>query len=594
MNLGSFHHPISRRNFLGLLGAGTVAVGSLSLLAACADDTSEDEPVVDDDEVEEEEEEEVEDEDEQEEEDTSEEPDDADTEEEPGAEVDQVDPDEATEALRFVWIGDMTDLWHPAAYHTFSQAVVFSLIFNNLVKIEEDLATVLPDLADDWEISDDATEFTFSLNPDASWHDGEPVTAEDVVFSFSRQIVEPYRFAKFMDDVVGAEAFENGDTDQVEGLEAIDESTVRITVNNPDVVFVNEMAEPGNVIVPKHLLEDIEPDEIESSEFAMDTPIGSGPYKFVQYVTDQYIEFEVNTEYFKGSPQINRVYMKRIDGTAAIAQLESGEVDLGLRLDPLERERLDGLDGVEAITVPGVGLTGLAFPTEQDRMSDPRIRQGVYCAIDRQSIVDAILDGAADVRNGNPASLDHYDGIDPYEYDPDRARSLLEEGGWDFDAPFRLMFDPNYPGASEYFPVIGEQLQAVGLNVELEPLDPAARTERHSEQRDTYEADAFHGGNWGSPPAIADYYDCSRDNWGAGYTNCDLDELFAEARTIVNEDERDEVHREIAMLLNEELPRIALWTPHDVHAATESLGGGFSVHPDARRSFNKVETWTLS
>ena len=107
-------------------------------------------------------------------------------------------------ALRLVWGGQLTPLWHPAAYQTFSQAVIFYLVFNNLVKLDEDLKTILPDLAEDWEVSPDGKVYTFYLRKDLHWHDGTPFTAKDVIFSFSRQLLEPYRYVKYMEMVEGA------------------------------------------------------------------------------------------------------------------------------------------------------------------------------------------------------------------------------------------------------------------------------------------------------------------------------------------------------------------------------------------------------
>lgn len=500
---------------------------------------------------------------------------------------------EGGSTLRFVWLGDIDPLWHPASYHTFGQAVIFSLIFNNLVKLDEDLVTVIPDLAESWEISDDATQFTFNLRQDVKWHDGESFSANDVVFSFSRQIVEPYQFAKFMDVLEGAEAYKDGTAETVSGLEAIDDHTVRMTLTEPNSLFLLNLAEPGTVIVPQHLLEDIAPDTIESATFVTDSPVGTGPYTFVEWATDQYVQLAANPDYFKGAPAIDQLFMVRLRPEVTVAQLESGEIDLALRLNPTEKERLDNIASLQVIAQPGVGLTGLAFPTEEERMSDKRIRQAVYYAIDREGIVNAVFQGQAQVLNGAPPAMDHFDGLNPYTYDPDKARALLEEAGYDSSAKFRIIYDQNYPGAPQYYPLIGQQLEQVGFNVELNALDTSAYTDRLLNQRDTWEAAGFAGGAWGMGPwATADYYDC-QDPFRTGYTNCEVDQLFDDARTVVDPEERDAYYRDAALILNEDLPRIPLWTPYDLHAATTRLGGGFSVYRDPRRSFTDVETWTL-
>ena len=127
-------------------------------------------------------------------------------------------PTYSSSTLRFVWTGDLNPLWHPAGYQTFSQAVVFSLVFNNLVKLDDDLKTVTPDLAEAWDVSPDMTVFTFHLRKDVTWHDGRPFTARDVIFSFSRQVVETYRYVKYMNAVKGSRDYRDGGADEIEGI----------------------------------------------------------------------------------------------------------------------------------------------------------------------------------------------------------------------------------------------------------------------------------------------------------------------------------------------------------------------------------------
>ena len=204
--------------------------------------------------------------------------------------------------LRFFWGGDLIPLWHPAGYQTFSQACIFYLIFNNLVKLDKDLETILPDLAESWEISSDARVFTFRLRQDAKWHDGTPLTAKDVIFSFNRQVLELYRYVKYMQHVEGSADYREGGADYVRGLEQVDNFTVRITLDNPNTLFLLYLSEPTCIILPEHLLKDVKPDGIESSPFATSSPIGTGPYKFVRYLTDQVVQLDVNADYFKGRP----------------------------------------------------------------------------------------------------------------------------------------------------------------------------------------------------------------------------------------------------------------------------------------------------
>ena len=496
--------------------------------------------------------------------------------------------------LRFFWGGDLSPFWHPAGYHTFSQACIFYLIFNNLVKLDKDLETILPDLAESWETSPDARVFTFQLRQDVRWHDGTPFTAKDVIFSFSRQVLEPYRYVKYMQYVEGAEDYREGDADFVRGLEQVDDFKVRITLDSPSALFLLYLTEPTCVIVPEHLLRDIKPDGIESSQFATSRPVGTGPYKFVRYLTDQVVELDVNADYFKGRPQIDRIFMKRLRADVAVAQLESEEVDLALRLNPISFERLSRVPSLNIFTPQGIGITILIFPTEQPRVSDKRVRQAIYHAIDRQGIVNAILQGRATVLKGAPPSMDHYTDLNPYPYDPEKAKRLLRDARFDFAKPFRLLYDQNMPAASQVYPVIGQLLRQVGINVQLDAVDATTFIARFYNQRDTFDVAGGFGGAQGLGPYVtATYYNCERPGWQDSYSNCEFDDLFVRASETVDPRQRDEIYGRAARMFNEDLPRLPLWTPHDLHAASHRLGGGFTVHRDARRSFTNIETWTL-
>ena len=503
-------------------------------------------------------------------------------------------PTHSSSTLRFVWTGDLTPLWHPAGYQTFSQAVVLSLVFNNLVKLDDDLKTVMPDLAETWEMSPDMTVFTFHLRKGVTWHDGQRFTAQDVIFSFTRQVVEPYRYVKYMNALKGSRDYKDGKSNQIEGLEQLDQYTVRITLSAPDSLFLLNLTEPSCVIVPKHLLRDVDPDSIESATFTTTSPIGTGPYKFVRYLMDQFVEMEANPNYFKGIPQIEKLFMKRLRPEVTVAQLESGELDLALRLDQLEFDRLSKVADLNLISRPGLGSTSLNFPVEQPRVSDRRLHQAIYHAIDREGIAKAIFWDRAQVRYGAPPAMDGYQRLNRYPFDPDKAKRLLEEADFDFGAPFRVIYDQTFPAAPQIFPIIEQQLRQVGMNVQLHPLDSTAFIARLREARDTFDAFGSYGGVQGLGPHVtATYYDCGRKPILTGYANCEFDALFVEARSITDPQKRDAIYARAARIFNQDLPQLPLWTPDELHAATERLGGGFSVHNDARKTFSNVETWTL-
>lgn len=509
--------------------------------------------------------------------------------------VDPAGDTDRSESLRFAWQGDLTPMWHPSGYETFSQAVMFFLLFNKLVRLGPDLTTILPDLAESWEVSPDARVFTFRLRRDVRWHDGEPFTARDVEFSFSRQLLEPYRYVKYAGEIAGAEAYEEGSSDRLEGLEAIDDFTVRITLGGTDVTFLQKLAEPSMVIIPSHLLAGVEPDAVQSAPFTTTRPVGTGPFRFVKYLTDLYVELESNPDYFRGAPLIRRVYMKRLRPEVTVAQLESGELDLGMRLQLLDYDRLAALSHLETTTRPGIGMISVGFALDRPVVQDRRLRQAIYCAIDRKAVARTLFRGRAEAMEGIPLGMDPDARLDSYGHDLERAKRLLRASGFDPATPLRLIYDQTYPSAAQIYPIIGQQLRALGLRVQLEAMESTAFIARRYEQRDTYEMSGSHGGAYGLGPHVTStYFNCRRPDWQYGYTNCDLDRYFAEATATVDPERRRDLYFQAARLLNRDLPLLPLWAPDEVHARHQRLGGGFELHQDARRTFGNIETWTLN
>lgn len=504
-------------------------------------------------------------------------------------------PAAAPKTLRFVWLGDLTPIWHPVKWETFSQSTIFVNIFNTLVKTDVDMLTVIPDLAERWTVSPDATAFTFFLRKNVKWHDGKPFTARDVVFTFTRDLINPNVVRSRFESVKGAQDYKAGKADKVAGIELIDDFTVRITLEKPDADFLIDQRDQRNVILPEHILKDVKPDQVLNSPFALKSPIGTGPYKFVQYVTDQFVEFAANPDYFKGKPKIDKMIMKRLAANVAVAQVESGEVDLALRLNPIEYERLSKVATINALSVPGVGQTSMNFNLGRPQVADRRVRQAIYYAIDRKAIVQALFQGRAKIRNGAPPALDQYTDLNPYDFNPDKAKQLLQEAKFDSSKPLRVIYDQTYPSAAQYYPIFQQQLKKVGVELELIALDSTAFISRAQTQRDSYEIFGGHGGAQGlGPNQSAIYYDCTKPDRQFSYTNCEVDKLFLEARATGDAKARDEVYHRIAKILNEDVVQISLWSPNDLHASSKKLGGGFQIYPDPKQQFTKVETWTLA
>jgi ABC-type transport system substrate-binding protein len=508
--------------------------------------------------------------------------------------------------LRVARLADHFNFWHPVQFQTGNQFQWWNNVFNTLVNVEADSQTVAPALAESWEVSDDATEFTFNLVQDATWHDGEPFTADDVLFTINwyannstlneGAIVPVYQgFLPMWDAIAGITDSVGTDT-PVSGVEKIDDHTVKITLAAPNAEFLVRLADMANVILPEHALADQTAATIEAAPFTLGTPgvtIGTGPYTLAGFTPDQTVELEAYPDYFGGAPQIDRIVFSMFaDPALAIAQLEAGELDLAFRVPPSEFDSLSAVEGLNVISAPNPGIVRIVAATEKDPWSSKQVRQAIAYAVNKQAIVDQFYQGRAQVLYNHPG-FKVYDDINKYEYDPARAAELLAEAGYAGET-FKLLYDSTFPDANAVMPLIQNDLLAAGINVELVPTEGAEAFVAVLNDRSQWDGFMHIGGSEAlSPDRSKQYYSDSNPNTLSGYQNPRIFELWQAGVSTGVPEERDEIYHELALILNDDLPMIHFYTPDLVMAATDRLGGGFDIHLNERETFMDVATWTL-
>jgi peptide/nickel transport system substrate-binding protein len=505
------------------------------------------------------------------------------------------------DTLTVTRLSDMPPCFHPICFQTGNQYMNFQLVFNSLIKVDSDESTIIGDLAETWEVSPDARTFTFGLDPDAVWHDGEPVTADDVIYTISAA-------AQMADAYVGTYPITNwtsvegaadvlGTADVVAGLERIDDHTVAITLADPNAVFLRNLADPAYMIMPEHILGGLSAEELRASDFVNGVgTIGSGPYKLVSYTPGTAVEYDAHEQYHKGAPNIKKlIYVDGVDPSTAAAQLQSGELDMVLDLVPTDFDVLDPIEGISVVRVAGIGVEFLQFPVDNPQVADKRIRQAIYHGFDRRTVLATVFQGAGEILWGPPA----FDLSDPelnrYEYDPERARELVDEavaeGAFDLASPLRLIYFPEQPGWEDLARTVQDQLATIGLQVELQPSDAAGWTAALPET-DTYEITLQCCGSFFHPDRSSGAFNCEAPT-GTMYANCEVDQLFRDARATGDAAEQAEIYAQIARILNEDAPYNWLWFVGNTHANNERVGD-FEYYPNARETFSQIEKWTLS
>ncbi|HET6518902.1 MAG TPA: ABC transporter substrate-binding protein [Geminicoccaceae bacterium] len=438
--------------------------------------------------------------------------------------------------------------------------VVAGKIYQGLLRYDFDL-TPLPSLAKSWEVSEDGLTYTFKLEEDVRWHDGEPFTAEDVVFTTRDFLPEVHPRAR--------QAFE-----RCESIEALDEHTVRFRLKEPFEPFLYAFLPAGAPMMPKHLY--------EGTDFranpANDKPIGTGPFKFGEWVKGSYIHLVRNDDYWKeGRPYLDEIYYRVIPDAASRAlALETGEVDLsqGNDVESFDVPRLQELPHLAMDTRGYETVAPISWIEINHRiepLGDKRFRQAMMHAIDRQFIIDNIWFGLGRVAHGPISTATRYhdpEAIKRYDYDPQKAVALLDEMGLEPDgdgvrARIRLMVLPYGEVWVRQAEFVRQQLGEVGIEVTLESNDPGGWVQRIGNW--DYETSFDYVSQFMDPAlGVARTYISSNIRQGVpftntmGYVNERVDELFALAPTRTDPAEAQKMYSELQAILTEDVPVVWL------------------------------------
>lgn len=301
------------------------------------------------------------------------------------------------------------------------------LLFDALVALDPDTGEPLPYLAKEWSISEDGLVYTFFLQDGVVFHDGAPLTAEDVVFTFELLINEDT-----------ASNYYSVFAPRISQVTAIDELTVEFTLNMPVASFIVDTAAYAIGILPKHIVGEIEAADFASSAFVTENPVGSGPFKFGEFVPGEAITLVNNPDYFLGTPALENVVLKILrDQTAAYQQLKTGEIDIA-QIDPSYFNDAQTQSNFTPVVYDTNKMQMFGYNLDQDHAAacllDVNVRRALPFAIDRQLIVDRVLNGLGSVAQGAQSPISW--AYDPdslettYDYDPENAANLLDEAGW--------------------------------------------------------------------------------------------------------------------------------------------------------------------
>jgi peptide/nickel transport system substrate-binding protein len=508
-------------------------------------------------------------------------------------------PTQEPAAKPLVWgMLDDVETLNPILSEASNEVDIMNGIFSTLIKVDENLNYV-PDLLTKLpEVSEDGLEYTFELRDDVLFHDGEPLTAEDVYFTYQMQLAE---------SLISKIRWE-----KIESFNIVDDHNFVIIIKDVDVTWLEGWAYAESMIVPKHIMEPIYVaggDTLTKGDAFSRDPVGSGPYKFGEWQTSEYIKLEAFDGYFRGEPAIKEVIFKVIpDTNSMLAQFINGDIDIYDRALPNQYQELLSLkeDGQDIVVhnYPSFIYTHADFNLRLPVFQDKAVRQALNYAFPKEKFIETVLDGVGTVAHSNtpPMSWAYNTNVKQYEFNPDKAVEILEDAGWEMGADgvrvkdglrlsFTLTTNSGNTEREEFQSIAKQEWDAIGADVNIQNYETPTLWEKIDEI--DFEIAIFAWASGFDPDSETLWHSRQRpDEFGSGqnypgYVNPRIDELLEAGKQETDRGRRTEIYHEIQEILSEDVPVIFLNYWNNVTAVPGNLK---NFKPNATQANN---TWNI-
>lgn len=464
----------------------------------------------------------------------------------------------------------------PAAVTAVNDFRILMNMYDGLVRYKDGTLEVEPALATEWTISDDGKVYTFTLREGVTFHDGSAFDAEAVKFNFDRMLDEahpyhdtgPFPLSFFFSSV--------------ESVDVIDAQTVAFKLNAPYAPFLSNLAYPTGLIVsPAAVME-------HGADFGRN-PSGTGAFTFGEWRSNEAVVVQANPDYWDGAPELETVVFRPItDANTRTAEMLAGGIDLMVEVPPVALSEFQG-DTYTVHEQAGPHVWFLILNAKEGPFADVRVRQAANYAINKEAIVNDVLEGTAEVAAGPtpPAFAWAYNpDLEPYPYDPEKARALLAEAGAE---GAELTFYVTEGGSGMLDPVamgtaIQADLEAVGLDVTIETYEWntfLGNVNPGLEGKADMAEMAWMTNDPDTLPFLALRTEAWPDKGGFNsgyYSNPEVDALLDAARVQTDQDERARLYKEMQVIVQEDAPWVfvANWKQN---AVTSDRVEGFSLQP---------------
>jgi peptide/nickel transport system substrate-binding protein len=450
-------------------------------------------------------------------------------------------------------------------------------LYDGLVRYAPGTLEVEPALATGWEISEDGTVYTFTLREGVSFHDGTALNAEAVAWNFDRMLNEDHPLHAETGPFPLSFFFS-----AIEEVQALDDLTVQFTLNEPYAPFLSNLAYPTGLIVS--------PAAVEShrADFGRN-PVGTGPFVFEEWRSNERVVVLRNPDYWDGAPALEAVVFRPItDANTRVAEMLSGGIDLMVEVPPTALAQFQS-DDFRVIEQAGPHVWFLILNAKEGPFADKRVRQAANYAINKRAITEDILEGTAEIAAGPipPAFAWAYnEDLEPYPYDPDRARELIAEAGAE-GASLTFYVTEGGSGMLDPIPMgtaIQADLEAVGFDVTIETYEWNTFLGRVNPGLEG-QADMAEMAWMTNDPDTLPFLALRTDAWpeqggfnSGYYSNPEVDALLEAARIETDQDERARLYKEMQVIVQDDAPWVfvANWVQN---AVTSDRVENFRLEP---------------
>lgn len=468
------------------------------------------------------------------------------------------------------------------------------LMFLPLMELDADLN--FEGMLADSITTEDNKNFIVHIDDAATWSDGTPVTADDVVYTALRlasPVIGNTAMMYYVFEGVGDDGFVEEGAESIDGIQKVDDKTVQFTTKEemPITTFENSYAR-YLLTLPKHVIEQYSEEELSTVDWFNHPDVVSGPFIVTDFDVDHYISYEANKDYWKGAPKIDKLNIKIVDGSQLYAGLQSGEIDITQQtmsdIPQEDYESVEALDNVEVVY--GSPVTNQSVFIQTKNVPDVKVRQAMLYAIDRQQILEELLNGHGEIVDGflSSASPFYDDSLTPISYDPEKAKALLEEAGWDGSQTIRFYVNSGDSTFVNAASIIAAEWAAVGIKAEIQTVDFATlMSVAGTEDYDVLAVQYTYA-------PVDPYPDVAwllggEGSW-TGYSDDTLNDALTKSQLTSDPEETKELFSVVDKKVQEDVPMFSAYVISAQGAVSKRITG---AAPSVYGFFNDVQNWDV-